>query len=115
MNKIILPTASGSKAFDTEKIKFCKAAFDGSDIYMEDGQKHHIKTNIANLDSILTEMNFFQFHSRFLINLNLMEALIPGNTFKIILSGGDSFFIPQRLNYKFINTLRRNFQFQLKD
>ena len=115
MNTIILPTINGSQAFDTDKIKFCKAAFNGSDIYMEDGQKHHIKTNIAHLGSILTEMNFFSFHTYYLINLNLMEALIPGNTFKIILAGGDSFFIPQSLNYKFINTLRKNFQFQLKD
>lgn len=106
-NKIMVPSNSGYKLLEMDKIISIEANANYVFFILEDGRKHIAAHSLNYYEDLLPENKFFRIHKSHIINFTKVQSVESGRTGKAILSNGSQLDIAARRKSAFISYLKK--------
>ena len=106
-NKIIVPSYSGYKLLDIDKIIAIEADANYVFFMLENGEKHIAAHSLNYYEDLLPPNKFYRIHKSHIINFTKVKSVEAGRTGKAILNNGAEMDIAARRKTAFLSYLKK--------
>lgn len=105
IDKIALSTVDGLEFAKPSEIMYCKSDGNYTFVFLKNKTKILVSKTLKEIESSLTQRNFFRIHNSYLINLNFLEKYYRGKSAYVILEDGTQIPVSRNKKNEFLDNL----------
>ncbi|OFX84539.1 MAG: hypothetical protein A2W99_14860 [Bacteroidetes bacterium GWF2_33_16] len=109
---IFLPTKKGKFGTDLKHVLYFESLGDSDYMVLNNDEKIELLMDVDELEQMLWYHGFFRITKNYLINLESVQLIFPGNNPKIVLENGKEIFVPQNRRTELFKSLEVVYQMQ---
>ena len=103
--RIAVPTLEGITFVSVEKIIFCKADSNYTELIMTDQKKLLVAKSLKQFERILMGSGFFRVHHNAIVNLSHIQKYVRGSGGYVVLTEGHHQDVSRRRKHSFLKTV----------